>query len=286
MSTTLDELATLSTEIAKNLYPSINTNIAFSWQDPEDFVKDMQNFNPNRTTQDMVTDLSGAKIRWVELEKDLQKEKEKVFRESINPVGSNVNWGRITQPEELQGAFLKDVGIEGVKTPLRCAEYYQDINGYLLAHQRHINFSLNDHARLNEEGELTAPIIKSIEEEEDANSESNTNWLCKGCNKYFATKASLKRHHERKKSCKDICEKPVEAEPAAQVPEKPYIIEWVENALTKAVSGEIDGVLNDKPYCKHCDVEFANKSNLNKHLSKSVACDKLAKQEFVKLFQQ
>lgn len=275
MSTSLEELATLSAEIASNLYTPSNTNIAFSWQDPADFVKDMSNFNPNRTAQNMVTDLSGAKQRWVELEKQLQTEKDKVFREAITPVGSNANWGRITQPEELQGAFLQEVGIEGVKTPARCAEYYQDINDYLLRHQSRINFSLNDHARLSEEGELTAPIFKSIEEEEDATTESNTSWFCKGCSKYFATKASLKRHHDRKKSCKEICEKSVEE---VHVPEKPYIVDWIEQLTVKSISGD-----SEKPYCKHCDVEFANKSNLNKHLSKSIACDKLAKEEFVKL---
>ena len=61
------------------------------------------------------------------------------------------------------------------------------------------------------------------------------------------------------------------------MPEKPYIIDWIDELLQKSISG-----LSDKPYCKHCDVEFANKSNLNKHLSKTVACDKLAKQEFMK----
>lgn len=282
MSTTLDELATLSTEIASNLYPPINTNIAFSWQDPEDFVKDMYNFNPNCTAQDMVSDLSGAKVRWVELEKQLQKEKDKVFQTLVNPVGSNANWGRITQLEELQGAFLKEVGIDGIKTPARCAEYYQDINDYLLRHQSKLNFSLNDHARILEAGELLAPIVRAIEEEEDADTTTSSTWFCRGCSKFFATKASLKRHHDRKKSCKDICEKILTdiSGTKVEVPEKPYIVEWIEELTKKAISGD-----SEVAYCKHCDVEFANKSNLNKHLSKSVACDKLAKQEFVKLIQ-
>lgn len=286
MSTSLEELATLSTEIANNLYSTSNFNIAFSWQEPEDFVKDLQSYTRNRTAKDMVTDLSAAKVRWTELEKQLQTEKDKVFQRTITPVGSNANWGRITQPEELQGAFLKDVGIEGIKTPARCAEYYQDINDYLLRHQSKINFSLNDHARILEAGELLAPIVKAIEEEEDADTTTSSTWFCKGCSKFFATKASLKRHHDRKKSCKEICEKPVEeTTTAVAVPEKPYIVDWIEELTMKAISGVLEGVPNDKPYCKHCDVEFANKSNLNKHLSKSVACDKLAKQELVKLIQ-
>lgn len=113
-----------------------------------------------------------------------------------------------------------------------------------------------------------------------------TEWKCKGCNKYFTTKGSLNRHLERKKSCKQIVEKPVVA-PAApvaveltkkEIPEKPYIVDWVDQLLYKAISGD-----TDKPTCKFCEIEFANKGNLNKHLSKSVACDKLAKEEFTKM---
>ena len=276
MSTTLAELATKSVEIAKEVFPDLseNTNFVWGWTSPEEFTRDIH-IRSYKAHSDGITDLSGAKVRWAELEKQLQTEKEKVFRRETTPVGSNANWGRITQLNEIQGASLKEVGIEGIKTPARCAEYYQDINDYLLRHQSRINFSLNDHARLVEGGELSAPIVKAIEEEEDDDTTTATSHFCKGCSKYFATKASLKRHHDRKKSCKDICEAPVvETMP---VPDKPYIVEWVDQLLTLAISGE-----SDKPYCKHCDVEFANKSNLNKHLSKSVACDKLAKQEFLK----
>lgn len=110
-----------------------------------------------------------------------------------------------------------------------------------------------------------------------------TEWQCKGCNKYFSTKGSLTRHLERKKSCKQIVEKPVvvpEETKKEGLPEKPYIVDWVDQLLYKAISGD-----TDKPTCKFCEIEFANKGNLNKHLSKSVACDKLAKEEFVKVFQ-
>jgi hypothetical protein len=275
MSTSLEELDKVTVDPPKNSLPT--KSIAWSWQDPTDFVKDLRCYNDK---DDEVSDLSGAKLRWAELEKEIQQEKDKVFQQTSNPVGSNANWGRITQPEELQGAVLEEVGIKGVKTPIRCAEFYQDIGEYLLRHQKSINFSLNDHARIAEHGELSAPILKAFEEEDDADTTAQSSWFCKGCSKIFATKASLKRHHDRKKSCKEICEKPVVAESVAEVPEKPYVIDWIEEMTVKAISGDSEG-----PYCKHCDVEFANKSNLNKHLSKSVACDKLAKQELVKLIQ-
>ena len=112
-----------------------------------------------------------------------------------------------------------------------------------------------------------------------------TEWKCKGCNKYFATRGSLTRHLERKKSCKQIVDKPVtavtEETKKEEIPEKPYIVDWVDQLLYKAISGD-----TDKPTCKFCEIEFANKGNLNKHLSKSVACDKLAKEEFVKMLAQ
>jgi hypothetical protein len=174
---------------------------------------------------------------------------------------SNFNFGHITKPEEFGGTMIQDLGwtSEEVKPSVQVQLQATD--------KRDIN-----HEEFLVKGELTAPLVEAQDEE---CSDKETEWHCKGCTKYFATKASLKRHHDRKKSCKELSEKPVETE--IKVPEKPSIVDWVDQLLTKAISGD-----SEKPYCKHCDVEFANKTNLNKHLSKSVACDKLAKQELVK----
>jgi hypothetical protein len=174
---------------------------------------------------------------------------------------SNFNFGHITKPEEFGGTMIQDLGWskDDIKQTIKV-----DLDAKTARNLNHKEFLVN--------GELTAPLVEAQDEQ---CSEDETEWLCKGCSKYFATKASLKRHHERKKSCKEICEKPTRTEVA--VPDKPYIIDWIDELLQKSISG-----VSDKPYCKHCDVEFANKSNLNKHLSKTVACDKLAKQEFMK----
>ena len=182
-----------------------------------------------------------------------------------NYVGlSNVNFGHITKPEEFGGTMLQDLGWNSneMKQPQRIHMDSQITN------VRNIN-----HEEFLVKGELTAPLVEAQDEQ---GSEEETQWQCKGCSKFFATKASLKRHHERKKSCKELAEKPAITETA--LPEKPYIVDWVDQLMTKAIVGD-----SEKPYCRHCDVEFANKTNLNKHLSKSVACDKLAKQEFLKL---
>lgn len=218
---------------------------------------------------------------------------------------SNLNFGRITQPYEIQGTHLQDLENTNMKT----AKVMRD---FLTAQFEGINEQIH---KVYKEGELTAPIVKVIEEKEknkmiyiqnpvckscqstfevrsvgtpipsdyDASycgdCQNEESLLCQGCSKYFATKGSLKRHHERKKSCKEICEKKEDLSGTRlDVPDKPYIVDWVDQILTKSISAD-----TEKSYCKHCDVEFANKSNLNKHLSKSVACDKLAKQEFLML---
>jgi hypothetical protein len=175
---------------------------------------------------------------------------------------SNFNFGNITKSEEFGGTMIEDLGwtSQEIKPSVKVQLEATD--------KRNIN-----HEEFLVKGELTAPLVEAQDEQ---GAEDETQWHCKGCSKYFATKASLKRHHERKKSCKEICEKsPVEE---VAVPDKPYIVDWVDQLMMKAISGD-----SDKPYCKHCDVEFANKTNLNKHLSKSVACDKLAKVELMKI---
>lgn len=277
MSTLLSELSNKSTEICKEVYcPTISANIALSWQDPEDFVKDLKTFEMNRTAKDLIFDLSGAKQRWVELEKQLQTEKSKAFALStpITPQGSNANWGRITQPHEMQGTFLRDLEIDNIKTNV--GNLTKNLSDTFIPANTIVHANMKE--KILNEGELSAPIVKSLEEEIDSIKEKEQTF-CHGCNAYFATKASLKRHHERKKSCKDLCEKLVDLSGSVlEVPDKPYIIDWVDQMLTKSISND-----SDKPYCRFCDVEFANKSNLHKHLSKSVACDKLAKQEFMKL---
>lgn len=196
----------------------------------------------------------------------------------MEPIGlSNMNFGHITNPVEIDGARLEEVGLGDISTHILPAVKDSFLNQQNHVASRLIPLPSNEYyKKVSEEGELSASIFKDIREQDDWN--IVTDFQCKGCSKYFATKASLKRHHDRKKSCKDICETVSTETPITSLPEKPYVVDWVEELLIKAVSGT-----SDKPYCKHCDVEFANKSNLNKHLSKSVACDKLAKQEFVNL---
>jgi hypothetical protein len=205
------------------------------------------------------------------------------------PVGlSNINFGHITNPNEFSGTMIQDLGWMDASSNMAFTSsrglrvrgglvFKSKSEDFLTGANTNIGFYMNTDEILLK-GELTAPLVEAQDEQ---GSEEETQWYCKGCSKFFATKASLKRHHERKKSCKDFCEKPVSETFNVSIPDKPYIIEWVDQCVSKAVSGE-----SEKPYCKHCDIEFANRGNLNKHLAKSSACDKLAKQEFLQLLKQ
>lgn len=108
--------------------------------------------------------------------------------------------------------------------------------------------------------------------------EAKTSWPCEGCKKTFTTKASLQRHLERKAACKTMIEKKLDDSFLPTLNDTETIVEWVEGIMKKAISGDVEQSL-----CKGCDIEFANKSNLMKHLSKSPSCNKLAKLSFLKL---
>ena len=196
---------------------------------------------------------------------------------------SNLNFGHITNPVEFGGTMIQD--LEEWKdlkwsNPLKKQSEEPVLAMLGITKPFDLSFTMGNqinHTEFLLKGELTGPLIEA--QEEQGLEEEETQWHCKGCSKYFATKASLKRHHDRKKSCKELCEKHDISGNVLEVPDKPYILEWVDKVLATAISGD----QSEKPYCKHCDIEFANKSNLSKHLSKSVACDKLAKQEFMSL---
>jgi hypothetical protein len=108
------------------------------------------------------------------------------------------------------------------------------------------------------------PIVEKIPEEHK----------CGACMKSFATKASMLRHQARFTVCKEWIERP----------QKTDI-----NKLTKGIHLIIDELLEKSIgdgglECKYCKARFTTKGNHHKHFNSSTVCNRMAYQEFTRLF--
>ena len=100
--------------------------------------------------------------------------------------------------------------------------------------------------------------------------------VCKACNKIFSSKKSLKLHEHRNPVC--IKWLSIENPSIIKIEDINFIdcIEDLKKSVTTIVSNE------ELLQCKHCLHTFSNIGNLNKHYKKSVVCNYIALDEFIK----
>lgn len=98
---------------------------------------------------------------------------------------------------------------------------------------------------------------------------------CAACMKTFTTDGSLKRHHERNPVCVNWISLPEKTD-NIQLAKGLHLIldDLLERSIS--VSGELE--------CKFCKSKFTNKGNHHKHFNTATVCNRLAYQEFKKLF--
>jgi uncharacterized CHY-type Zn-finger protein len=99
---------------------------------------------------------------------------------------------------------------------------------------------------------------------------------CAACMKIFASKGSLERHQARFTVCKEWIDHPQKAIPTN---------------LTKGIHiiiGELldKSICDGKLECKYCNTRFTNKGNHHKHYNTASVCNRMAYQEFKRLFSE
>jgi hypothetical protein len=97
---------------------------------------------------------------------------------------------------------------------------------------------------------------------------------CDACAKMFATDSSLKRHHKRNPVCLKWMSQPQQIE-TTQLAKGLHLI--IDDILEKSISA-------NELQCKFCKSTFTNTGNHHKHFNTATVCNRLAFQEFKKLF--
>jgi len=118
-------------------------------------------------------------------------------------------------------------------------------------------------------------IEKNLSKCEISENNASDKIVCKACNKTFSSKKSLKLHEHRN----PVCIKWLSIEnPTIKREDINFIdcIEDLKKSVTIIVSNE------ELIQCKHCLHTFSNIGNLNKHYKKSVVCNYIALDEFIK----
>lgn len=107
---------------------------------------------------------------------------------------------------------------------------------------------------------------------------TGVSFSCLACYKKFSTKGSLKRHHERFPVCERLIQERNFVESDLQ--ENTQVV-----PLDDFVSRLVQKSYYDTPFvCRYCEEQFANRGNLNRHFTHSIACSRLAMLRFDELW--
>lgn len=99
---------------------------------------------------------------------------------------------------------------------------------------------------------------------------------CGACMKTFSTKASMLRHQNRFTVCKEWIERPQKIE-----------IDKLSKGIHLIIDELLDKAICDKELeCKFCKARFVTKGNHHKHFNTSTVCNRMAYQEFKRLFNE
>jgi hypothetical protein len=123
------------------------------------------------------------------------------------------------------------------------------------------------------ETESESDTISKDRTDEEPSKEAEV-FKCGACMKMFSTKGSLKRHQDRFTVCKEWIDLPQKIE-INKLTKGIHLI--IDELLDKSIS---DGDLE----CKFCKAKFTTKGNHHKHFNSATVCNRMAYQEFKKLF--
>jgi DNA-directed RNA polymerase subunit RPC12/RpoP len=157
-------------------------------------------------------------------------------------------------------------------------EVLKGLQGKSLTKKKFFDFLADiDLSRLQSQKDVlvSQPVISNKDNNQIREEKKEDEIKCEACSKCFSTKASLKRHQARFTVCKDWISQPKNTD-IAKLTKGIHLI--IDDLLEKSIGN------GTELECKYCKTKFTNKGNHHKHFNTASVCNRLAYQEFKKLF--